>query len=153
MPQCSRPPQNRWLVIFLLVLWGQLVFGVGMTLWRYSLVLFSGWQVYPLGVPTEFDGFVQLAIQSSAPRSNVLYLSPAGETYTARFARMSYLLYPRRLLWLGTRQPMQPIDRWTVTDLSASDLARVIHENRISCVVVDDIVADVLIPGRRTVFD
>ncbi len=149
----SKLGPDRWLAIVLLAFWAQLVFGVAMTAWRYSLILFSGWQAYPSGVPSEFDGFIQLATTSCAAPTTVVYLSPPGDEYTSRFARMNYFFYPRKTIWLGLGARKSPVSRWMPTDLSAPTLARVVGENRVACLLVDDVTKPVPLAGGRIAFD
>ncbi len=145
--------QSKWTMWLALALWGQLVFGLGMTLWRDSLILFYDWVPYPSGVPSEFDRFINLAIQSSPPNSVVAYLSPTGDIYTARFARLCYFLYPREVLWLGTGPRTSAVSRWIAVDLNDSNWASVIRNEKVKYVLIDDIPNPVPLLGKRIQFD
>ncbi len=141
-----------WLGLLALLLWGQLVFGAVMSWWRYYLILFEGWQAYPSGVPAEYDQFIQFAAQSTPADSSVIFLSPPGDKYHARFVRLQYFLYPRRIYWLATGPRTSP-SNWTETDLSATDLTRWVTGKQIYAVLVDDISTVVPLAGERLKFD
>lgn len=152
MRQSGKKPDGR-VALTALVLWGQLVFGLGMTLWRDSLILFSDWKPYPSFVPREFDRFIELAIQSSPANSTLVYLSPTGDVYTARFARLSYFLYPREVLWLGAGPRTTVISRWAEVDLADANWVRLIKDQKVNFVLIDDIPSPLPLSGERIPFD
>ncbi len=145
--------RGRWLVFYALALWGQLVFSLGMTCWRDSLILFYDWKPYPSFVPREFDGFIDLATQSSPPNSRVAYLSPTGDIYTSRFARLSYFLYPREVLWLGTGPRTSATSRWVEVDMMDSSWVQILRDQRIQYILLDDIPKSIPLLGDRVPFD
>jgi hypothetical protein len=123
--------------LFALLLWVQLVFGLSLTLWRHSLVLFSDWEVYPPYVAPEFDNFLALALDSCPAGSKIIYLSPGGDMYTSRFARLHYFLYPSSVEWWSPDEPLLPLDRWRQIDLEMGRLASLIEERNAACVLAD----------------
>lgn len=152
MKQSDKKPNGR-VALFALVLWGQLVFGLGMTLWRDSLILISDWKPYPAGVPREFDRFIELANRSSPTNSTVAYLSPTGDIYTARFARLSYFLYPREVLWFGAGPRTTAVSRWEEVDLNDPNWVRLIKGQKVNYVLIDDLPNSLPLSGTRIPFD
>ncbi|MBI4675646.1 MAG: hypothetical protein HY741_28715 [Chloroflexi bacterium] len=146
--------KSNWrIALFALALWAQLVLSLVMTLWRYDLVLWNGFQVYPSGVPKEYDAFIEFAQQVTPADSNLVYLSPTGDRYTARFARLHYLLYPRELLWLGMGTRTSALSRWTPVDLSGPELERALAGRAVTAVLVDEVAEPLPLGGRRLDFD
>ena len=131
--------KNQRYALFALLLWIQLLSGVGLTLWRHSLVLFSGWMVYPPYVEEAFDDFIALAAENCPVEAVIVYLSPGGNAYTSRFARLHYFLYPHPVEWWSPDIPLRPLDRWQQLNLDTADLEQLIQTQNVTCVMVDEL--------------
>ncbi len=143
--------KRRYAVLGLL-LWAQFVFGMGMTLWRHHLVLFSGWQVYLSAADgsIEFFDFVTLAKQT-CPNAPVIYLSASENYYTPRYSRLRYYLYPRPLIWLKETPVKTPKDWWRAVDLASDDLDKIIQQEQVECLLVDGILVDAPLANQQVI--
>jgi hypothetical protein len=130
--------------LFALLLWAQLVFGMSMTLWRHSLVLFSGWAVYPPYVESQFDDFIKLAADTCPPEATMIYLAPGSSEHTARFARLHYFLYPHSVVWWSPNPALTPLDRWQQVDVNEEDIDARIEGMGTACLLVEDLPAPIL---------
>jgi hypothetical protein len=144
--------QIRGFAFFALLLWAQLIFSVGLTMWRHSLVLFSGWTAYPSGVPPTYDDFITLALQHCTSDAPAIYLSPPGDVYTARYARIHYFLYPRKIIWLGLGPTTSPVARWQPFELSADQLQQTVDNYEAGCLLVDDVPTPVSLINRQRIY-
>lgn len=142
------------MAFFALLLWAQLIFSLGLTLWRHSLVFFSDWTSYPSGVPATYDEFITLALQHCPADAPTIYLSPPGDVYTARYARIHYFLYPRQIVWLGLGPITSPVARWQPFDLSADQLQQAVNHYEAGCLLVEDVpTPGPLVSGQSIQFD
>lgn len=144
---------NRRIAAYGLLLWAQLVFGLGMTLWRDSLVLFSDWEPNAVNVPPQLDAWVEQAVRMIPPNETVGLLMPGNDEYTAEYARLAVLLYPRRVWWLGNGAVTSPINRWMPIDLHNSDWVAVFRERGIRHMFIFDLADIVPCPDHCLQFD
>lgn len=143
MPLVISELKKKRYMLYTLLLWVQLVFGMGMTLWRHGLVLFSDWEVYPPYVEPQFDEFIALAKQTCASTSVIIYVSPGSSEHTARFARLHYFLYPFSVVWWSPSPVLTPLDRWQQMDLTKIEEQK-IQAMGSACFLVDDLTTPVL---------
>lgn len=111
--------RRKWLTIFSLFLWAQLVFSSGLTLWRYHLIYTQDWPVYPSNNSPQLEQFT-LFIKSTCNNDEAIgYIS---NEYNS-FARLNYELYP------------QPI--YNLSHLPESSAHAIMAEKGIKCFVYD----------------
>lgn len=142
---------KRGFFILAIVLWAQLVFGVGMTLWRFALVMSSEYQGYPTYAPRDYDAFVEFGLRNIPPFAKVAYVSPPGDKYTARYARWQYFLYPRDLLWLGLGPRESRIDHWVPSLLE--DVPLTLKTEAIDAVIAEDLDKRILLDRASLRYD
>ncbi len=128
---------NRRIALYALALWMQLVFGLGMTLWRDTLTLSGNWQIYMGSISHDLNGFTEFASQNTPPREIVGYLTPPSDDYLTRYARLAIELYPRRVVWLGNGPAESPITAWTSVDVRDSNWVRVLEKRDIRYVLIE----------------
>jgi hypothetical protein len=132
--------KSNWrIALFALALWMQLVFGLGMTLWRDALTLSGHWQIYAVPLPSDLNQFAEFAKQNIPPDESVGYLTPPGEDYKVRYARLAVWLYSRRLEWLANAPVTSPISGWTPINLHDSNWVQILRERGIDYLLIEQL--------------
>jgi len=140
-------------VLLVLALWMQLVFGLGMTLWRDALTLSGNWQIYAVNLPADLNRFAEFAIENIPARESVVYLTPPGEAYKMRYARLASWLYPRYLVWMATGPITSPISGWIPVDAHDSNWGDAVRARGIRYVMIEDLVETVPCQANCIRFD
>lgn len=135
---------SNWrFAIFALVLWAQLLFGLGLTLWRDTLTLAEHWQIYSVSLPADLNHFAEFATRTIPPRGEVAYLSPPSDKHMWRYSRLAVWLYPRRLIWLGVGPAKTPTTGWIPLDLNDANWLGALRARDIRYLLIEDL-ADTL---------
>ena len=95
--------QKRVLSLFFMLLWGQLIFSAGMSMWRTKLIVLDNHNVFPGNISPGIGEFIAFAEENCPADSAVAYIS--SKYHSSVMAR--YDLYP------------MPVSRWKV-DMSSS---------------------------------
>lgn len=82
------------LTIFSLLLWAQLVFSVGITVWRYWLVGTGGAELFVAASMQHVEPLLGAVDDQCPAGSHLIYFGDEAAFYYAR-----YQLYPRSLAW------------------------------------------------------
>ena len=135
----SKRQKVGWL-IFSVLLWAQLVFTVGLTAWRYQLVLFSGGEVYVSNVSPGTEQFAAFADQNCPENMPFAYVS----SHYRGASRFRYELYPRRPTNLSTAVAGDP---------SFATAVQLMQADQIACLVVDYLDVAPPIVGERRVLN
>jgi hypothetical protein len=112
-------PNRKWYTLFSLLLWTQLIFSGGLTLWRYQLVLTQDWPVYPSNNSPRLDPFATFIKSICSDSEGIGYISTEYNSFT----RLKYELYPR---------PFH-----NLSDLTETELQPAIEASEIHCLVYD----------------
>ena len=109
------------------------MFGAGLVLWRYKLVLFDGWAVYASDLPPDIDSFIALADAHCPPETAVAYV--AGPHFGG-YSRVRYALYPRPVIsvLVGTERTRNE----SIVIHGSADLWPLVDEFGLACFMVDD---------------
>jgi hypothetical protein len=111
--------KRKWVTVFSLLLWAQLIFSGGLTLWRYQLIHTQNWPVYPSDNSPQLDQFAAFIKTVCSDETAIGYIS----TEYNSFARLNYELYPR------------PVHN--LSSLTENEVQTAIAENEIRCLVYD----------------
>jgi len=90
--------QKRTLSLFFILLWGQLIFSVGLSLWRTEVIVFENGTVFPGNNAPGIVEFIAFAEENCPGDSTVFYITSKYQD----FALVRYTLYP------------MPVNHWTV---------------------------------------
>ncbi len=111
--------KRKWVTLFSLLLWAQLIFSAGLTLWRYQLIFTQDWPVYPSENSPQIEQFAAFIKSICSDETTIGYVS----TEFNSFARLNYELYPR------------PVHN--LSSLADSDVRAEIAKNDIGCLIYD----------------
>lgn len=106
-------------LLFSLILWTQLVFTLGLTGWRYKLVLVDDWEVYISPVQPDLPPFAEFVADHCPEEQPVGVVYVQNETVAIR-----RLLFPR------------PLFAWQTEQLDES-IESTIEKENISCLLID----------------
>lgn len=92
----------RGLLLFSLLIWAQLVFGLGMTAWRYRLVAQGEADVLISGLSPRIRRLGQLARDLCPAGEEVVYLSTGAQ---GGEVMVRYFLFPRPVTVISAHEP------------------------------------------------
>lgn len=113
--------KRPFIILFSLILWTQLIFTLGLTGWRYKLVLVDNWQVYISPVQPDLPPFAEFVADYCPEDRSIGAVYLENETVAMR-----RLLFPR------------PLFAWQTEPLDTS-VKRTIQQENISCLLIDDL--------------
>lgn len=117
--------------MFSLLLWAQLIFSGGLTLWRYQLILTQDWPVYPSNNSPQLSPFAAFIKTVCSNSEATGYITTEYNSFT----RLNYELYP---------QPLH-----NLSDLTAAELQATINDKEIYCLIYDYAPGAQLMTGVR----